>query len=100
MKKITTYTLILLTMLFTGCMSGSKVTKEKVNAPVISPVEFNKYDSNSDGVIDEQEFPEHVRNYDTTIAGHVLMIIITSVCVLTFGLVIMTCSREKTKKNT
>lgn len=100
MKKIIIATCLLFTVFFTGCVARNTHISKKANDTVTTPIDFNKYDDNSDGVVDQEEFPKHIRNYDPTIAGHVMMIIITSVCILTFGLVIMTCSREKAKKNT
>ena len=99
MKRVIAAILLFTTILFTGCITGSKQVTSPGNEPVNAPLDFDRYDKNSDGIVDKTEFPDHARKYDPTIAGHVMMIIITSVCVLTFGLVIMTCSREKTKKN-
>lgn len=90
------YLVIILALLTTGCMS-KMITSGEANNDAAQHMTFEEHDINNDGVVDKNEFPVKTRNVDVDIAGKTLLIIIVSVCVLTFGLVFMTCSREKNK---
>ena len=97
MKIFISIVLLSICILLTGCSSKQIASNPAVNDPVQSNLAFTDYDADQNGVIDSKEFPKHVKNYDADIAGTALMVIITSVCILTFGLVMITCSRDKIK---
>lgn len=99
MKRVSIL-LLFTCMIFTGCINKQIATNPAGNEPIQSNLAFTDYDTDKNGVIDPKEFPKHTNNYDADIAGTALMVIISSVCILTFGLVIITCSRDKVKNIT